>query len=414
MIKLKADDPQGKMTKLKTIVQFESNISSDNTNAGKQVGVEIITFDDVITAGKSNSSWAIYNASPDDIYMLSYTSGTTGDPKGVKLSHKMVLQCGEATNKKLPADKRLTERDVYISYLPAAHSFEQALQATSMVTGMRAGFYGGNPLTLVSEDLPALQPTFFPSVPRIYNRVYGKIKDTFSAATGCKASLINNAVASKLATYRNSGTLTHGCYDAVIFKKVKALVGGRVRVMITGAAPISADVLDFLKICFCVPILEGYGMTETSAGSFTTDWTDAKSGHVGGPQGNVKIRLKDIPEMGYYSTNQTPEGECLFWGPSIMSGYFCNPEKTAEAFEGPPENGWLRSGDVVRVFDNGSIKIIDRAKNIFKLSQGEYVAPEKIENILIQSPWLGQVWLHGDSLHNHTILIAVVDEIKFK
>lgn len=127
MIKLKADDPQGKMKKLTTIVQFEKNITSDNTNAGKQVGIEIITFEDVIAAGKDNSSWAIYNASPEDIYMLSYTSGTTGDPKGVKLSHKMVLQCGQATNQKLPADKRLTENDVYISYLPAAHSFEQAL-----------------------------------------------------------------------------------------------------------------------------------------------------------------------------------------------------------------------------------------------------------------------------------------------
>lgn len=97
-----------------------------------------------------------------------------------------------------------------------------------------------------------------------------------------------------------------------------------------------------------------------------------------------------------------------------MTGYYKNPEKTAEAFDGPPENGWLKSGDVVRVFANGSIKIIDRAKNIFKLSQGEYVAPEKVENILVQSPWLGQVWLHGDSLNNHCILFAVVDDLKIK
>jgi len=118
--------------------------------------------------------------------------------------------------------------------------------------------------------------------------------------------------------------------------------------------------------------------------------------------------------MGYSSKNAEPTGECVFWGPSVMTGYFKNPEKTAEAFDGPPENGWLKSGDVVKVFPNGSIKIIDRAKNIFKLSQGEYVAPEKIENILIQSPWLGQVWLHGDSLNNHCLLFAVIDEPKFK
>ena len=184
--------------------------------------------------------------------------------------------------------------------------------------------------------------------------------------------------------------------------------------MLSASAPISSEVLDFLKICFCCPIVEGYGMTETSGGSFVTMPEDKLSGHVGGPVPNVKIRLKDIPEMGYSHKNSEPTGECIFWGPSITTGYYKNVEKTIEAFEGPPENGWLKSGDVVKVLPNGSIKIIDRAKNIFKLSQGEYVAPEKVENILVQSAWLGQAWVHGDSLNNHCILIAVIDEIKFK
>lgn len=184
--------------------------------------------------------------------------------------------------------------------------------------------------------------------------------------------------------------------------------------MLTGSAPISEDVLDFLKICFCCPIGEGYGLTETSAGAFTTNLKDPKSGHVGGPHANLKIKLKDIPEMGYSSKNTEPSGECIMYGSSIMTGYYKNPEKTAEAFEGPPEDGWLKTGDVVKVFPNGSIKIIDRAKNIFKLSQGEYIAPEKVENILVQSQWLGQVWIHGDSLNNHCIMIAVIDEVAFK
>lgn len=171
-----------------------------------------------------------------------------------------------------------------------------------------------------------------------------------------------------MANYKANGTLTHGCWDSIVFKKIKALTGGRVRIMLTGSAPIASDVLDLLKICFCCPIVEGYGLTETSAGSFTTLIDDPLSGHVGGPQGNVKIRLKDLPEMGYMHTNPEPTGECILWGSSVMTGYYKNPEKTAEAFEGPPENGWLKTGDVVKVFPNGSIKIIDRAKNIFKLS----------------------------------------------
>ena len=175
--------------------------------------------------------------------------------------------------------------------------------------------------------------------------------------------------------------------------------------MITGSAPISPDVLDFLKIAFCCPIVEGYGMTETSAGSFTTLVGDPVSGHVGGPLCNVKCRVKDIPEMNYMSTNNPPTGELCIWGSSIMSGYFKNPEKTLEAFH----DGWLCSGDVAQINPNGSVKIIDRAKNIFKLSQGEYIAPEKLENIYIQSGWLDQVWIHGEALNDFIVMIAVIN-----
>ena len=145
------------------------------------------------------------------------------------------------------------------------------------------------------------------------------------------------------------------------------------------------EVMNFLKICFCCPIVEAYGLTETTGGTCIVDNTDLVSGHVGGPCANVKIRLRDIPEMGYLSSNNPPKGEVCFWGPSIMSGYFKNEEKTREAFHGE----WLLSGDVGMINPDGSLKIIDRAKNIFKLSQGEYIAPEKCENVYVQSGWLG-------------------------
>jgi long-chain acyl-CoA synthetase len=211
-----------------------------------------------------------------------------------------------------------------------------------------------------------------------------------------------------MANLKATGQVTHCLWDKIIFKKVKALIGGNVRIMLTGSAPISGEVLDFMKICFCVPMMEGYGMTETSAGSVLTVAADKLSGHVGGPVANVKIRLRDIPEMGYMSTNTPPQGEVCFWGPSIMKGYFRNEEKTAEAIH----DGWLMSGDVGQVHPNGSIKIIDRAKNIFKLSQGEYLAPEKLENVYVTSPFIAQAWIYGDSLRDFAILIAVVDPDK--
>lgn len=160
--------------------------------------------------------------------------------------------------------------------------------------------------------------------------------------------------------------MTHCLWDRLVFGKVKAMLGGNVKLMITGSAPISGEVLDFLKVAFCCQVLEGYGMTETSGGSVTTVPGDPNAGGiVGGPLQNVKVRLRDLPEMGYLSTDKPhPRGEVCFWGPSLTPGYFKNPEKTAELYEGE----WLKSGDVGMVYPNGAIKIIDRAKNIFKLS----------------------------------------------
>jgi long-chain acyl-CoA synthetase len=171
---------------------------------------------------------------------------------------------------------------------------------------VKCGFYSGDPLKLIKEDLPILKPTLFASVPRIFNRVYGMLQEKVKELTGCKGWLVNKAVAEKTATLQATGATTHCCYDKLVFKKFKQVLGGNVRVMITGSAPISPDVLDFLKIAFCCPIVEGYGMTETSAGSFTTLVGDPVSGHVGGPLCNVKCRLRDIPEMNYMSTYNPP------------------------------------------------------------------------------------------------------------
>lgn len=172
--------------------------------------------------------------------------------------------------------------DSYISYLPAAHSFEQALIGNAVQYGVKIGFFGGDVLKL-KEDCAILQPTLFPSVPRLYNRIYGTLTDKFGDATGCKKKLVDSAVSTKLANYENGKGVTHCFYDKLVFSKVKSILGGKIRVMLTGSAPIDGKVLKFLKICFCAPIVEGYGMTETCAGSLTTYPGDPEIGHVGGP-----------------------------------------------------------------------------------------------------------------------------------
>jgi len=251
--------------------------------------------------------------------------------------------------------------------------------------GIQMGFFTGNLLKLM-DDIKILKPTFMICVPRILNKIYDKIKMGFrSVEEGPGKEYLDLAINTKLANMKAGKGLIHEEYDVKVFAPFKAMMGGRFKLMLTGSAPIAADVLNFLKICFCAPIAEGYGMTET-AGAITNvlPW-DTMVGNVGGPFANIKIRLRDIPEMGYLSSSDEPKGELCFFGQCITKGYYKNPEKTAEAMT---EDGWLRSGDVGQILPNGAIKIIDRAKNIFKLSQGEYIAPEKLENVYIQSKYV--------------------------
>lgn len=326
----------------------------------------------------------------------------------MKLTNYSLLASTNAINDFFSFD----ETDVEICYLPYAHTFEQAMLGLVLLKGMRIGFFQGNPTKLV-EDCGVLRPTFFPSVPRLWNKIYGTIQGRMSAATGCKKWMLDKGIASKTAGIEaENPVFRSGCYDKLIFSKIAALLGGQVKVMVTASAPIDKGVLQFLKICFCAPMLEGYGLSETSGGATATHFADPVVGHVGGPGQCVTIRLKDVPEMNYLSSDLPyPRGEVCMKGPLVFDGYFKRPEKTAEAFD---EQGWFRSGDVGMLYPNGSIKIIDRSKNIFKLSQGEYIAPEKLENLFVMCDFVAQSMIYGDSLKNCVVGIVVPEEAAVK
>ena len=148
--------------------------------------------------------------------------------------------------------------------------------------------------------------------------------------------------------------------------------------MINAQAPIAEEVHDSLKICFITDILNSYGMTETMGASVAQRMADTETGHVGGPLQNTKVRLKDVPEMGYLTSSNPPRGEICFKGSSVMDGYFNNSELNAEAFDA---DGWLLSGDIGEIDEDGRITVIDRKKSLFKLDHGDYIAPEKVESI---------------------------------
>jgi long-chain acyl-CoA synthetase len=244
-------------------------------------------------------------------------------------------------------------------------------------------------------------------VPRLYNKIYAKVTSGFAALTGCKKWLADRGVASKNYYLNKDASYNHGCYDSLIFGKVAKLMGGDVRCMITASAPISKEVLDLMKIAFCCPVLEAYGLSETLGACNITMAEDPISGTVGGPALTYSLKLKDLPEMNYCLDDKPfPRGEILVGGPCMFRGYFNNPQKTQEMLD---EDGFVHTGDVGVMYPNGTVKILDRSKNIFKLAQGEYLAPEKLENIFIQSDHISQCLVYGDSLKAFAVAIVVIE-----
>lgn len=366
-----------KYASVKNLVAYDGDVEKKVLEDAEKVGLKVYTYDQVLVEGeRSMSDFQVEEPDVDDIFTISYTSGTTGDPKGVKINHRSVMTyCFVAYE----FDKGvLTPDDVMISFLPAAHIYEQGNMATCLYFGIKIAYYGGDPLKLISEDIPLVKPTFIPMVPRLLTKLYAAIKAKLDAAHPCQKCLIDVAVNTKLGNLRANGAVTHPCFDSLIFSKIRKVLGGNVRLMVTGSAPVAPDILEFLKVVFCCDITEIYGLTETMGG-FMTKRGDPITGTVGGNFAHVKIKLRDVPDMDMYSTDCPPRGEVCFTGPSVFTGYFKNPEKTAEAFH----NEWFMSGDVGMLNHDGSIKIIDRCKNIFKTAAGEYISPQKLEDIFV-------------------------------
>lgn len=210
------------------------------------------------------------------------------------LSHRnfvSLVSCLEYSDIKIDSD------EVYLSYLPLAHVFERVLITLCLYKAVKIGLYSGD-VQKLKYDLEDLKPTAFASVPRLYNRFYEIIQGELKKLKGFKKTLVDKAIASKLYYLHTGAYYTHKIYDTLIFNKMKKSFGGNVHIMVTGSAPISSDVIDFLKICCSCPILEGYGQTESTGGSFLTTVNDPQSGHVGGPLANTEFKLVDVADLG--------------------------------------------------------------------------------------------------------------------
>ncbi|KAM6330007.1 long-chain-fatty-acid--CoA ligase 5 [Podargus strigoides] len=390
---------QEKTPCLKTIILMDL-FDKELKDRGAKVGVEILALQEVEELGRNNIREPV-PPKPEDLCIVCFTSGTTGNPKGAMLTHQNVVANAAAFLRCTENTVECTSSDITMSYLPLAHMFERVVQAVVYSCGAKVGFFQGD-IKLLTDDMKTLKPTIFPVVPRLLNRIYDKIQS--GAKSPVKRCLLNFAVFMKMAEIKQGIIRNDSIWDQLIFKKVQENMGGRVRIMVTGAAPISPSVLTFLRAALGCQIFEAYGQTECSAGctfSMPGDWT---TGHVGAPLACNIIKLDDVEEMNYFSSNN--EGEVCIKGPNVFKGYLKDPEKTAEAID---KDGWLHTGDIGKWLPNGTLKIIDRKKNIFKLAQGEYIAPEKIENVYIRSAPIAQVFVHGESLRSFLIGIVVPD-----
>lgn len=390
---------KGQTPVLQTIVIMDS-FDSELVERGKKCGVDILSMHDVEALGKTNHQKPV-PPKPEDLSIVCFTSGTTGNPKGAMLTHENVVSDAAGVIKAFESSVAPCTEDISISFLPLAHMFERVVQTALYGAGAKVGFFQGD-IRLLPDDMKTLQPTVFPVVPRLLNRVYDKVQS--EAKTPFKKWLLNLAVERKYAEVKEGVIRKNSIWDKLIFHKVQESLGSRVRVMVTGAAPISPSVLNFLRASLGCQIFEAYGQTECTAACTLTMPGDATSGHVGAPLPCNIVKLVDVDEMNYFASNG--EGEVCIKGRNVFKGYLKDPEKTAEALD---KDGWLHTGDIGKWLPSGVLKIIDRKKNIFKLAQGEYIAPEKIENVYVRSAPVAQVFVHGDSLQSCLVAIVVPD-----
>ncbi|XP_023076752.1 long-chain-fatty-acid--CoA ligase 1 isoform X3 [Piliocolobus tephrosceles] len=372
--KLLLEGVENKLTPSLKIIVVMDAYGSELVEQGQKCGVEIISLKAMEDLGRANRRKPKPPA-PEDLAVICFTSGTTGNPKGAMITHRNIVSDCSA--------------------------FVKATECVMLCHGAKIGFFQGD-IRLLMDDLKVLQPTVFPVVPRLLNRMFDRIFG--QANTTLKRWLLDFASKRKEAELRSGIIRNNSLWDRLIFHKVQSSLGGKVRLMVTGAAPVSATVLTFLRAALGCQFYEGYGQTECTAGcclSMPGDWT---AGHVGAPMPCSLIKLVDVEEMNYLAAEG--EGEVCVKGPNVFQGYLNDPAKTAEALD---KDGWLHTGDIGKWLPNGTLKIIDRKKHIFKLAQGEYIAPEKIENIYLRSEAIAQVFVHGESLQAFLIAIVVPD-----
>ena len=343
---------------------------------------------------------------PDTTMTICYTSGTTGDPKGVMISQRNMIVSLETIIRETGVP--LDEYAAHLSFLPLAHIFERIIISGFMISAAKIGFISTNVKNLV-EDMNILGPTIICLVPRVMQTIRTKIFDNFNSLSLWQKELAYKAYHTKLENFHKYGIINHIIYDQIIFKKIRNMFGGKVKCLLSASAPMQKELADDFKIFFSVPVVEALGMTELSGAPFCTNTRDLTNLTAGGITGGAKAILKSVPELEYTVNDiidgiNCPSGEICVKGPSVFQGYYKNDIENEKSFD---KDGYFHTGDVGRLYPHlgNGLRVVDRVKEIFKLSQGEYIVPAKLEAIYYQSPYIKQILIYGNSNMNNIIAI---------
>ncbi|MBP7860274.1 long-chain fatty acid--CoA ligase [bacterium] len=377
-------------------------LSPIGDNSATMKKVKVLTLDDLIAGGtnlqKTDPSLIkarINQVNREDICTIIYTSGTTGTPKGVALTHGNILTVLDDIKKVFP----LSEKDVYLSYLPLSHVFERVCgEYYWLHSGGINAFAEG--METMAKNMQEVHPSMLIVVPRVLDRIYAKVMSGINGATGRSKELIEWSleVGKDLLEHRANNNrprpglmLKYWLAEKLVLQKLREKIGPRLRVVVSGGAPGDPKVLEFFN-SIGIATLEGYGLSETSAPATVNIPNKVKVGTVGPKLESVQIKFGE-------------ENEILLAGPSIFKGYYRNEEATKEAFE----DGWFKTGDIGELDSDGYLKITDRKKDLIVNSAGKNIAPQRIEAVIRGIPGVSQAVVFGDK-QKHLVALLTLDE----
>lgn len=372
--------------------------------------LEVLSFEELRALGEEHPVSPV-PPQPEDTYCIMYTSGSTGAPKGVPITHASFVSAVAGLHRVV--EETVSHEEYVLAYLPLAHILELVMENLVLFIGATLGYATSHTLFDSSTygncpgDMRAFRPTVMSGVPQVWETVkkgvVGKVassgaltKSLFWGAFNLKSFLVSN------------GLPGQSLLDGIIFGKVRAMTGGRLRFIFNGASGISQGTQHFMSMVVA-PMVNGYGLTETCANGLLGSplQCPGTSGAIGPVAAAIELKLVSIPDLNYSTETTPPQGEILLRGRPVLRSYYENPEETEKAIT---PDGWFRTGDIGEILPNGHVKVIDRVKNLVKMQGGEYIALEKVEAVYRSAHFVSNITVHADEDHNRPIAVVYPNE----